>query len=265
MFTRNNSASDRGNMQVRVLSILNLIGFLATLIINFLANWLPLNDVSTGQVSADYPTLFTPAGFTFGIWGLIYLFLLFFTIYQLNDAWRYDGQIVRQIGPMFIFASIANCTWIFAWHYYYLAWSLLIIFFLLASLIIIYLSLDIGERPVPKTKKYFVNTVFSIYLGWVSIAVIANTAIWLTNMEWGGFGIDPRFWTLIVLWLGVSIAGFLLSKRGDFAFVMVVIWALIGILVQRLNDGFDWKTAVVLGPAAGIVYLLYATGTRLIR
>src|SRR4030042_324851 len=174
-----------------LLSILNLIGFLGTLIVNGLASTLPLNNKTTGELSDQYPNLFVPAGLTFSIWGIIYILLAIFVIYQLISAIRKDTQTISfidKIGVLFFITSIANIGWIFAWHYQVLPLSLILMLILLGTLIAIYLRLGIGQSNATKTEKYMVHLPFSVYLGWITIATIANTTALLVNIKWDRFG-----------------------------------------------------------------------------
>jgi hypothetical protein len=173
------------------LSILNLLGFLGTVVVNGLANALPLNNKTTGELSDLYPNLFVPAGLTFAIWGLIYVLLAIFVIYQLIPSVRRDAQkvdFVQRIGLLFFISSIANIGWIFAWHYEIVPLSLVLMLILLGYLIAIYLRLNIGKSEATKSEKYLVHLPFSVYLGWITIATIANVTALLVDINWNTWG-----------------------------------------------------------------------------
>ncbi|HUX47758.1 MAG TPA: tryptophan-rich sensory protein, partial [Dehalococcoidia bacterium] len=166
------------------LSILNLLGFLGTVVVNGLAIILPINNKTTAYLSDQYPNLFTPAGLTFAIWGLIYVLLAIFVIYQLIPSVRRDAQkidFVQRIGPLFFISCIANIGWIYAWHYEMVSLSLVLMLILFGSLLAIYLRLNIGKSEAPKTEKYLVHLPFSVYLGWITIATIANATALMVN------------------------------------------------------------------------------------
>lgn len=219
-------------------STLNLLGFLGTVVINGLANALPLNNKTTGELSDQYPNLFVPSGLTFSIWGLIYLLLVIFAIYQLIYAIRKNTQstsFLERIGVLFFISSLANIGWIFAWHYEIVPLSLLLMLILLGSLIAIYVRLNIGRAESTKTEKYLVHLPFSIYLGWITIATIANTTALLIHLNWDRFGLTEQFWTVAVIVVSIAIALTILFYRKDIFYCLVVDWAFLGILIKQVT------------------------------
>jgi hypothetical protein len=221
------------------LAILNLLGFLGTVVVNALANILPVNNITTGEVSDLYPNLFTPANITFAIWGLIYVLLAIFVIYQLLPSVLKDPQkadSVRRIGPLFFISCLANMGWIFAWHYQNIALSLVLMLVLLGCLLLIYLRLNIGTTEATKARRYLVHLPVSVYLGWITIATIANVAALLVDTNWGTFGLGEQFWAVAVIVVGIGIAVSMLLTRKDIYYCLVVDWALLGILLKRLSD-----------------------------
>jgi len=175
---------------IKILSIANFSGFIVTVIVNGLANALPINGRTTGELSDMYPNLFVPAGLTFSIWGIIYLLLLIFSFYQLVLAFSKseDAAIIHEIGPWFIISSVTNCCWILAWHFVLPELSLLVMVILLISLIRIYLSIEHIKPNISNATKLLVYPCFSVYLGWITVATIANTTAVLVHWGWdGGF------------------------------------------------------------------------------
>jgi len=169
------------------LSILNLLGFLGTILVNALANILPINRITTGQVFDLYPNVFVPAGLTFAICGLIHVLLGIFVTYPLVPSVRRDTQkvdFVRRIGPLFFVSGIANIGWTFAWHYQILPLSLVLMLVLLGCLAAIHLRLNIGKSSTTKAERYSPRLPFSMYLGWTTIATIANVTPLLVDMNW---------------------------------------------------------------------------------
>jgi hypothetical protein len=220
------------------LSILNLLGFLGTIVVNGLATVLPINNKTTGELSDLYPNLFTPAGLTFAIWGLIYVLLAIFVVYQLMPSVRKDAQkvdFVQRIGPLFFISSIANIGWIFAWHHEIVPLSLILMLILFGSLLAIYLRLNTGKSDATKAEKYLVHLPFSVYLGWITIATIANATALLVDINWGTFGLGEQFWAVAVITVGIAIALSVLFTRKDIYYGLVVDWALLGILIKRLS------------------------------
>ncbi len=221
----------------KTFALLNLLGYIITLVMNFLANALPINGKTTGELSDLYPNLFVPAGFTFSIWGIIYLWLGAWVVYQLVQSFRgKDNAGVSKIGIFFLLSSIANSTWIVAWHYQIVPLSLLIMFGILGSLIAIYLRLGIGRGRYTTATRALVQAPFSIYLGWITIATVANVTTLLVDTNWDGFGIDPVTWTIVMVLAATLITMAVLWTRRDYIYALVPIWAFFGIVTKRLND-----------------------------
>ena len=250
------------------LSILNLLGFLATVIVNGMANALPINNRTTGELSALYPNLFVPAGLTFSIWGLIYALLSIFVIYQLIPSVRRDAQrtaFIQRIGPLFFISCLANIGWIFAWHYENVSLSLLLMLILLGCLIAIYLRLNIGKTEAIKTEKYLVHLPFSVYLGWITIATIANVTALLVDISWNMFGLGEQFWAVAVIIVGIAVALSVVLTRKDIYYCLVVDWALLGILLKRLSVATVPDQSVVAVAIAGLVLVTFGIVVQLIR
>jgi hypothetical protein len=250
------------------LSILNLLGFLATVVVNALASILPINGITTGELSDLYPNLFVPAGLTFAIWGLIYVLLAIFVIYQLIPSIRRDAQkvdFVGRIGPLFFISCIANIGWIFAWHYQVLPLSLVLMLILLGSLLAIYLRLNIGKSEAPKAQRYLVHLPFSVYLGWITIATIANVTALLVNISWNTWGLGEQFWAVAVIIVGIAIALSVLFTRKDIYYSLVVDWALLGILLKRLSVTTVPAQSVVVVTIVGLVLITGGVIAQLVR
>jgi len=256
------------NRIVLGLSILNLLGFLGTVVVNALANIIPIGGITTGQVSDSYPNLFTPAGLTFAIWGLIYVLLAIFVIYQLLPSVRRDPEksdFVGRIGPFFFISSLANIAWIFAWHYQNIALSMVLMLILLGSLLMVYLRLGIGKTGVARVTKYAVHLPFSVYLGWITVATIANVTILLVDRNWGAFGFGEQFWAVAVIAVGIAIALAMLFTRKDMYYCLVVDWALLGILLKRLSVTTVPDQGVVAVTIAGLAVITVAIIVQAVR
>lgn len=238
----------------KTLAILNLIGLLFVLAVNGMASAGLLNDKTTDVLSDQYPNLFVPASFTFAIWGLIFVALLAFVLYQLSNVLRagdHQDSVVEPIGLYFVLSCIANASWLVAWHYEIVWLSVLIMIVLLFSLIRIYRNLEIGLHPQRISIRWLVHAPFSLYLGWITIALIANVTVFLTTLNWNGFGIDPPFWTLLVFWVAVTITYRVMRLHNDLIFALVVIWAFYGIYAKRSADA-GLNDMVAIGALAGI-------------
>ena len=249
------------------LSILNLLGFLGTIVVNALANILPFNGITTGELSDLYPNLFVPAGLTFAIWGLIYVLLGIFVIYPLIPSVRRDAQkvdFVRRIGPLFLVSCIANIGWIFAWHYQVLPLSLFLILILLGCLLTIYLRLNVGKSQATRAERYLAHLPFSVYLGWITIATIANVTALLVDISWNAWGLGEQFWAVAVIIVGIAIALSVLFTRKDIYYSLVVDWALLGILLKRLSIAANDRS-VELVTIVGLVLITGGVIAQLVR
>jgi hypothetical protein len=210
----------------------DLLAVIATIAINGLANALPLNGQTTGGISDRFQVYFVPAGYVFSIWGLIYVALIAFAVYQALPAQRDNPRLYR-IGYLFALSCVANIAWLFLWHYEVFPLTLVAMLALLLLLIAIYLRLDIGRARVPTAEKWLVHVPFSIYLGWITVATIANVTSLLDYLKWSGWGISPEAWTVIMLVAAVGIASAVSLTRGDVAYMLVIVWALAGIAVKH--------------------------------
>jgi hypothetical protein len=213
------------------------------LVVNYLANALPINNKTTGEISAEYENLFVPAGITFSIWGIIYLMLIFFCVLQFKTE---NKEIVNSIGWFFIISCILNSMWIFAWHFQNLPISLLIMLSLLISLIII--NIKLVDAPTGITK-----AAFGIYLGWICIATIANISAFLTDINWSGFGISGEIWAVIVICVGLIITSIAAFKFQNPFIAISVIWAFAGIAIKQ-SSGV--QSIFISAVAAGIISVI---------
>ena len=228
-----------------MIRFLNLIFFTVMLVMNYLANALPLNNKTTGEISDSIPNLFVPAGITFAIWGIIYLLLLTYCIIQFKTS---NDAISINIGWLFGISCLLNALWIVFWHYGKLPLSLIVMLGMLVSLIYInYLIKDLQFG--------LIKTAFGIYLGWICIATIANVIALLVHYNWQGFGLSEETWTIVMISAGVLIAAAsLLSFKNPFI-ALSVIWAFAGIIMKR---HYDYRS-IVLTAAIGIVILVVIT------
>jgi hypothetical protein len=249
-----------------ILSIINLAGFLGTVVVNGLATSLPINNKTTGELSDQYPNLFVPAGLTFSIWGLIYILLAIFTIYSVIIAIKKDaaGSFINKIGLLFFLSCIANMAWIFAWHYEIVPLSLVIMLLLLGFLIAIYMRLGVGKKGPAKKEQYLVHLPFSVYLGWITIATIANVTALLVDVNWNRFGLSEQFWAVAVIIVGIAIALSVLLRRQDIYYCLVVDWALLGILIKRLASSIPAQSVIII-TIIGLVLITAGIVVQVVR
>jgi hypothetical protein len=238
--------------------IATILFTLLTITVNALANILPINGQQTGEISDRFDVLFVPAGYVFSIWGLIYLGLIAYTIYQALPA-QAENSTLNKIAPFYWLTSAANTAWIFLWHYNIFEWTLPAMLLILVSLIVIYTSLKSSGQFEAGTKLWLVTVPFSIYLGWISVATIANVSQLLFYLGWGGWGITPEVWTMIML-LIASALGIAMSLRfRAAAFSLVLVWAFYGIADKHADVSLVATTAYIgIGLViAGIIISLF--------
>ncbi len=220
------------NFTLNVLRAGNIAAFIVTVIVNGLASTTLLNNRTTAQVSDAYPTLITPPGYVFSIWGVIYVLLAIFVIYQALPSQK-AKPYQKQVSVLFILSSLFNIVWLFLWQYDYITISVIAMLALLATLIAIYLRLNIGRSNAPIIEKICIQLPFSIYLGWITIATIANVAAALVSVGWDGFGLSAETWAIIVLAVALVITLLVIATRRDIAYSLVIVWALAGIAVKQ--------------------------------
>jgi hypothetical protein len=216
-----------------------IVVFIGMVAVNALANILPINGITTGAVSDSFPVYFVPAGYVFSIWGVIYLLLGAYSIYQALPTQR-ENPIYDKIGLLFIIGSLANSIWIFAWHYGYFELTLLLMLVLLATLIATYKLVS-----DPNISYWFTRLPFSIYLGWITVATIANTTSVLYDLGWRGAGVDGQTWAALLIVVATIIALLFLFKKRDIAYTLVIVWAIAGILVKFQDTTALSQTAAV--------------------
>ncbi|MDF1519824.1 MAG: tryptophan-rich sensory protein [Brevefilum sp.] len=215
--------------------IFMIVSLVFTLTVNALANILPINGLTTGEVSDRYPVLFVPAGYVFSIWGLIYLVLVAFAIYSVTKKGMASEKI-DSIAWWFVAANLFNGAWVFFWHYEQFPITLIIMLGLLASLIGIYLKLSIGKAKFILTEKLVVAAPFSIYLGWITVATVANAAQVLYVSGWRGGPISQPIWTVIMLLIAAALGAIMIFQRSEVAYTLVLTWAFVGIWVKQQGN-----------------------------
>jgi hypothetical protein len=221
-----------------LLPLLNILAFVLTLLVNGLSSVGLLNGRTPAAISDSLPSYFTPANFTFAIWSVIYLGLTAFIVYQALPTQRINPNLTA-IGPWFILASLGNMGWIFAWHWGYYVLTVPLMLLILVALLVVYVRLGIGlpaaqrPHPVTRTDRWLIDTPFSLYLAWITVANIANAATTLVSLGWNGFGLPGPTWAAIMVVIAGLVTALLLRRRTDFVFAGVILWALIGIFAKQ--------------------------------
>ncbi len=219
----------------KTLQIANIIAFVLMVFVNYLSNTGAINNTTIGNVSDSLNTLFTPAGYAFSIWGIIYLFLLGFIIYQSRSLFKKvrDDEFILKIGWYFVLSCVANVLWITFWLYGYVNFSVLCIFVLLYSLLKIILNNKMELWDAPISIIVFLWWPFVIYSGWITVASIVNVSAYLMDMGWDGFGISETTWAIIMIIIAGIINLLVIWKRNMREFGLVGIWALAAIAVAN--------------------------------
>lgn len=220
--------------------LLNLFFVLAVIVVNGLANALPINGQQTGEISDRFEVYFTPAGYVFSIWGLIYLGLLGFSVYQLLPSQR-SNELIDRISLPFWISSIANIAWILFWHYKYFATTLAVMLVLLGALIWVTRLLFAAGKPTSAAERWLLRVPFSIYVGWITVATLANLTAVLEEKGLRPFDMAALDWAVAMVIFGGVIALTVGRIRRDLAYLAVIIWAFVGIGVK---NGWDGPVAV---------------------
>lgn len=257
------------------------ITYLAMITMNVLANALPINGRTTGAISDAYQNLFAPAGLTFAIWGVIYLLLGAHVLYQfgLFRAPEPDGTpaspgglaagehsassrvaLLERVGVLFALSSVANVCWILSWHYDLILVSTLLLATMLVLLILI--TRTILGAELSTRDRLFLRLPFSVYLGWITVATIANVTVWLVSSGWDAFGIAEPVWAVLIIAVGALIGAAVVLRDRDIAYGLVLVWAYLGIWLKHTSDtGFQGAYPVVIATALVGIAAFIAAGT----
>lgn len=238
---------------LRTLQIINAFALIFTLTINALANILPINGMNTGELSALYPSLFTPAGFTFSIWSVIYLLLIGFVIVQRSIS---EKPYFKELSLWFWLSCVANCTWILAWHYQLIFASVIIMLTLLYSLTNLFLIVQ-KDQQFNLLQKIFVQLPFVFYFAWICVATIANISALLVSLSWDGGFLPPVIWTIIMTTIATALGMIIVWKYKTPAFFLVLIWALFGIYSKWNNTENQAIASAALGELSLLAVLFF--------
>lgn len=242
-------------MNTRLLKISTLGAYIIMVATNYLAVLLPLNGKDTGEISDNYPNLFTPAGYAFSIWGLIYTLLAIYVIYQL---WQKKDKLLARVNQLFIVNAFLNASWLFAWHYDLIWLSALIMIGLLLTLIHIADILRASNLTIKQT--WLLRLPFSIYFGWITVATMANMTVFLVSIGWSGFGFSESFWTVAILLVGALIGSRRMFHDRFIPYGLVLIWAYVAILIKHLSaNGFGGMYPVVIWTVVACLVIFLGT------
>lgn len=234
-----------------------LVATIAVIVVNALANALPIGGRTTGEISDAFASLVTPAGYVFAIWGVIYLGLIAYAVWQALPAQARNAR-VRALAWPIVVGHAANGGWILAWHHLRFGWTMALMLVLLGSLMLVYLRLRSsgarrGAAPPGTVERLVAFGTFSVYLGWITVATVANASIWLLDLGWDGGVLPGALWATIVLLVATALGVRMLRAYRDAAYAAVLVWAFVGIVVQQVGTPLVAATAVL-----GVLTLTYA-------
>ncbi|WP_147075490.1 tryptophan-rich sensory protein [Meiothermus hypogaeus] len=232
------------------MQILVVLALLSTIAVNALANILPIAGRRTGEISDSFPSLFTPAGYVFAIWGVIYLALLAYAVYQALPTQRDNPRLVATRG-LFVLTCGFNVAWLLCWHYLLIVPSMAMMLGLLFTLVLLYGRLGVGQLAVSAGENWLARVPFSLYLGWITVATAANAVTTLIELQWDGWGISGQVWAALLVLIAAGIGVMFALSRRDIPFNLVLLWAFGGIWVAHPSE-----PVVVYGVVAGLLMVV---------
>lgn len=248
---------------IRLLAITNFWAFLIHLACSYFTQLNLINDVSVAEISHRFPSLFTPADITFAIWELIYLLLFMLCIYHLVAAFKYPpshpaNEDTRKLGGMFIFSNLITAIWLYCWTHAWIGLSLVLILLQLILLAGMNVRLNIYDRDASAASKVFTQLPLSIWFGWITVATIANTDIYLLAIGWQGLHLAQERWTAILIGISVLIGLCMVLGRRNIFYGLVIIWALCGIILRQTRTGPSLYREITLAAEAGLILMSIA-------
>ncbi|MEO0554811.1 MAG: tryptophan-rich sensory protein [Bacteroidota bacterium] len=236
------------NTKYKIIAICNFLSVILIISVTYIGDN-GFNGNTVRGVSAKYYHLFTPSPYAFAIWGLIFLGLLIYTISQLVTAFKKNGdvEIIKRTGWWFNAANIFNFLWLFAWLTENIFLSLVIMIGILTSLLMVVIKTRLGLEKISISKKMVVYWPIGIYIGWISVALIANTAAFLVKIGWEPLLFDNKSWTIVMMMVAIILNLFLLIKRNMVTFNLVGVWALYAIYVRHMESQEILATTAIIG------------------
>lgn len=238
-----------------------LLAVVLLIVLNFLSSSIPFGGQTVAEVSAKYPSLITPAGYAFGIWGLIYFTLAIFAVFQLDKG--KNLRMFRMIFPYFLLNVISNVLWLVAFQHELIGISVLIMAVTLGSLIVIFKYFYRLKRALSTTHRYFFQVPFSLYFGWISVASIVNVAAFLNSLNIGFLNAYEATFGVIMLAVGAILALFILLRRNDYIYLGAVAWAYIAIWFGEADHPLISNTAKYAALAMVAVAIIHFVADRI--
>lgn len=229
-------------MKRLIIPLLLTTSTVVTIIVNALANLLPFNNITTAAVSDSYPVSFTPAGYVFSIWGMIYLGLTLFCLYSwIAPA---NKQFSWPFTRWYVIASVANSLWLVMWHYQQLAFSVVLMLILLISLIRLY-TFTARASYSNLLERVAKRSIWSLYLGWISVATIANVTVYVYSLGWQGSPFPDFFWTSALIMVAAALAMVFVKYERNIVYPLVVLWASVGIAIKNSQNGIITLAVII--------------------
>lgn len=236
-------------------AVLNTAVILAVIFWNYLSNTGLIHDNTVGGLSQEYANLFTPAGYAFAIWGIIFLGLLVLGVNQI--IWAFGGgdasDTILQIGPWLTLANLGNAAWLWFWLTEQTGLSVLVMLLILFSLLQAVIRLNMERWDAPFREIATVWWPISLYSGWIAVATIANVSAWLAKLQWAALFTEIQ-WTVILISIAALLNLFMIYARNMREFAAVGVWAIVAIAVRHWGEipALQWTSvfwAVVLAAA----------------
>lgn len=247
----------------KIYALLNLLVLIVVIWWNYYSNTGNIGGKTVGELSSELENYFTPAGYAFSIWGIIYLALISQAIYILRAAFspKLDSEFISQMGPYLIIANIFNAGWLWFWLTESTGLSVVVMLGILLCLIILILSLGMNTRSTSPSIKWLVRVPISIYAGWITVATVANVSAYLAKSGWSGGPIDAITWTIIMMAVATLVNISIIFLRNLYAFPLVGVWALIAISVRHADSVPSLQGAALI--CASLIFI--AIAIQLIR
>lgn len=224
--------------KIKGLAVFNAVSLIVHISFAYLTQAKEINKEDVAQISARYESLFTPSGFTFAIWGLIYVTLGIMCLYHIVIAYKHDkfhpaNTDLEKMGGLFILVNLCSAAWLYAWTHEQISLSVGLIVMQLVGLLAINYRLHLYDTFKTPGLKICTQFPLSIYTGWISIATIANISSFFISKQWNGYNVAADEWVVIMISAAVLISIFMTLIRHNVYFGLVIAWGLYGIIVKR--------------------------------
>jgi hypothetical protein len=253
------------NMKVshKIYALLNILVLIVVIWWNYYSNTGNIGGKTVGELSAVLGNYFTPAGYAFAIWGIIYLALVAQAIYLVWAAFSkaIDSDFISQMGPYLIMTNCLNAAWLWFWLTENTGLSVVVMLAMLFALIILILNLRMNLPSQRKTGNWLVRFPISIYAGWITVATVANISAYLAKINWAGWGISEVTWAIVMITIAALVNIFIVFSRNLIAFPLVGVWALVAISVRHAGSENILQGAALISAAL----ILLALGSNQIR